>query len=265
MKLKSGCSRPPAGASSRVVAAMKDDRRQHSKVVVVAAAAAVAAAAVAAAAVVVAAAAAVAASHRCSRLLERTPLRSWRGAENVPFLSHFIGYKTIILPRQARDKHMKSWENNGVFCRHEFDHHRMTMSVVVRAPDGARFVYAKGAYEKIERLCRAGSLPRDFDDVADAHASKVRTRSFPPTFHAKIDHFTKTGSGQTYRTLKKGCVSSQGNYVLALAFRRLRDDEDEQTLSREDAEKVMKRISLAMPFYTTLKNNRFTKIGSGQT
>eukprot|EP01046_Picozoa_sp_COSAG06_P039942 COSAG06_NODE_4780_length_3960_cov_25.428904_5_plen_61_part_00 len=60
--------------------------------------------------------------------------------------------------------------------------------------------------------------------------------------------------------------------MLALAFRRLRDDEDERTLSREDAEKVRKRTFLpchTMPFNvaaTTIdKNNHFTKRGSGQT
>jgi hypothetical protein len=74
-------------------------------------------------------------------------------------------------------------------------------SVVVRAPDGARFVYTKGAYEKIKRLCRAGSLPGDYDDVADAHASKVSEKTLlsPPHFsyYNRSRYHTRTGSGGT--------------------------------------------------------------------
>jgi len=54
--------------------------------------------------------------------------------------------------------------------RFEFDHHTMTMSVVVRAPDGSVHVFCKGAPERVGALCVANTLPADFEAVSAAHA-----------------------------------------------------------------------------------------------
>jgi hypothetical protein len=57
-----------------------------------------------------------------------------------------------------------------ILQRFDFDHARMTQSVVVRAPDGGQAVYVKGSFEKIGALCRPASLPADYAAVAQAHA-----------------------------------------------------------------------------------------------
>jgi predicted P-type ATPase len=103
--------------------------------------------------------------------------------------------------------------------RYEFDHHRMTMSVVVRNPadaTGSRFVVCKGAYERIAEICEQQTLPTDFDMASDAHAQR-------------------------------------GNYVLGLAMRPLAEDEGPvQELTRDDVERDMTFVSLLL-FRNVLK------------
>jgi len=54
----------------------------------------------------------------------------------------------------------------------DFDHTRMTMSVVVRQTDtGECFVYCKGAPEWIVVLCSAASCPEDFKDIYTGHSA----------------------------------------------------------------------------------------------
>eukprot|EP00562_Extubocellulus_spinifer_P019670 CAMPEP_0178587444 /NCGR_PEP_ID=MMETSP0697-20121206/26451_1 /TAXON_ID=265572 /ORGANISM="Extubocellulus spinifer, Strain CCMP396" /LENGTH=1269 /DNA_ID=CAMNT_0020223623 /DNA_START=323 /DNA_END=4132 /DNA_ORIENTATION=+ len=53
-----------------------------------------------------------------------------------------------------------------VVKRFEFDHHRMTQSVVVMDTDSGRvFAFVKGSAESIKKLCKEESLPSDFDDL----------------------------------------------------------------------------------------------------
>eukprot|EP00494_Astrolonche_serrata_P030697 UN30965 len=80
--------------------------------------------------------------------------------------------------------------------RFEFDHARMCMSVITNATAENR-IYCKGAAEKIEQLC--DNLPKDFLQVAQRYA-------------------------------KEGC------YVLGLATRKLDQETDFSTLSRDDVE-----------------------------
>ena len=54
--------------------------------------------------------------------------------------------------------------------RYDFDHTRMTQSVVVRAPDGAQEIFVKGSFEKIGALCRPGSLTAEHGAIARSHA-----------------------------------------------------------------------------------------------
>ena len=54
--------------------------------------------------------------------------------------------------------------------RFEFDHHTMTMSVVVRDMHGHVHAFCKGAPERVGALCTAASLPHDFDETARRHA-----------------------------------------------------------------------------------------------
>ncbi|RLN20395.1 hypothetical protein BBI17_009970, partial [Phytophthora kernoviae] len=52
--------------------------------------------------------------------------------------------------------------------RYDFDHHRMSMSVVVRNPkSGKCYVFCKGSYERMQQLSTPGSVPGDYKSVAD--------------------------------------------------------------------------------------------------
>lgn len=55
--------------------------------------------------------------------------------------------------------------------RFEFDHHRMSMSVIVKdLVDGNHYVFCKGSYEKIKSLSSNASLPENYSDVAESSA-----------------------------------------------------------------------------------------------
>ncbi|EEY67512.1 cation-transporting ATPase, putative [Phytophthora infestans T30-4] len=52
--------------------------------------------------------------------------------------------------------------------RYDFDHHRMSMSVVVRnRKSGKYYVFCKGSYERMQQLSTPGSVPADYKSVAD--------------------------------------------------------------------------------------------------
>ncbi|OWZ18491.1 P-type ATPase (P-ATPase) [Phytophthora megakarya] len=89
--------------------------------------------------------------------------------------------------------------------RFDFDHHRMSMSVVVRhRTTGRLLVFCKGSYERMQQLSKLDSVPNDYKTVAD-------------------------------RLAKDGC------YVLGLSYRELPSDCDWSTeqidafLSNRDA------------------------------
>eukprot|EP00644_Phytophthora_capsici_P009380 jgi/Phyca11/563883/estExt2_Genewise1.C_PHYCAscaffold_130310 len=52
--------------------------------------------------------------------------------------------------------------------RYDFDHHRMSMSVVVRnRKSGKYYVFCKGSYERMQQLSTSDSVPADYKNVAD--------------------------------------------------------------------------------------------------
>ncbi|KAL3660752.1 hypothetical protein V7S43_014155 [Phytophthora oleae] len=52
--------------------------------------------------------------------------------------------------------------------RYDFDHHRMSMSVVVRnRKSGKYYVFCKGSYERMQQLSTPESVPADYKSVAD--------------------------------------------------------------------------------------------------
>ena len=61
-------------------------------------------------------------------------------------------------------------EKVALLRRFEFCHARMAMSVVVRHADGTLTAFVKGAPDRLQPLCEAGSLPRDFEARAAASA-----------------------------------------------------------------------------------------------
>lgn len=54
--------------------------------------------------------------------------------------------------------------------RYDFDHTRMTQSVVVRGPGGDQTIFVKGSFEKIAALCRPGSVAAGYGAIARHHA-----------------------------------------------------------------------------------------------
>lgn len=63
----------------------------------------------------------------------------------------------------------------NVYCeilkRFEFDHQRMSMSVIVRIPDGRVFVFCKGSYEKLASISTPESIPENYSEHANLLAS----------------------------------------------------------------------------------------------
>ncbi|KAI9918223.1 hypothetical protein PsorP6_011522 [Peronosclerospora sorghi] len=52
--------------------------------------------------------------------------------------------------------------------RYDFDHHRMSMTVVVRnRRSGKYYVFCKGSYERMQQLSLPASVPHDYKSVAD--------------------------------------------------------------------------------------------------
>lgn len=63
-----------------------------------------------------------------------------------------------------------SSEKLKIIKRHEFDHTRATMSVIIEDGQGAFHVYCKGSFEKIQKLCSQESLPKNYLEIAQSHA-----------------------------------------------------------------------------------------------
>jgi magnesium-transporting ATPase (P-type) len=64
-----------------------------------------------------------------------------------------------------RDKKIKvsSGETCKVLKHFDFDHHRMTQSVIVETADNKIVAFVKGSGERIQQLCLADTLPSDFN------------------------------------------------------------------------------------------------------
>jgi cation-transporting ATPase 13A3/4/5 len=54
----------------------------------------------------------------------------------------------------------------------DFDHHRMTQSVIVRNPDNSLMAYVKGSGENIKKLCSTTTIPANFDAALRDSASQ---------------------------------------------------------------------------------------------
>jgi cation-transporting ATPase 13A3/4/5 len=59
----------------------------------------------------------------------------------------------------------RSGRTVSVVKRYEFDHHRMTQSVIVDLPGGKTVAFVKGSAESIRSICRPETLPDDYDNV----------------------------------------------------------------------------------------------------
>jgi len=62
-----------------------------------------------------------------------------------------------------------------VLKQFQFDHHRMTMTVIIKRNhvDTNKFaIFTKGSFEAIKKLCIPSSIPDDYDEVASGQAKK---------------------------------------------------------------------------------------------
>jgi len=76
-------------------------------------------------------------------------------ASGASFLESKASAETVV-----RDGNGKE----ATVVRHfDFDHHRMTQSVVVKQADGSHIVFVKGSGESIQKLCVESSLPTSFE------------------------------------------------------------------------------------------------------
>jgi magnesium-transporting ATPase (P-type) len=60
----------------------------------------------------------------------------------------------------------------SVLKRFEFDHHRMTMSVIIKDGDGHLFALVKGSGESIQSICIPSSIPFEFGKELELCAKK---------------------------------------------------------------------------------------------
>jgi predicted P-type ATPase len=81
----------------------------------------------------------------------------------------------------------------------DFDHHRMSQSVIAKRADGSLVCFVKGSGESIQKLCLADTLPSDFSSVVRESAKA-------------------------------------GTYQISMAMKRLADDIDVSILSRDELE-----------------------------
>ncbi|MCO5592424.1 hypothetical protein L7F22_046427 [Adiantum nelumboides] len=81
-----------------------------------------------------------------------------------------VGWELIEGLNESDAVYDGSSEKLKIIKRHEFDHTRATMSVVVQDSEGAYLVYCKGSFERLQQLCSQESLPKDYLKVAQMHA-----------------------------------------------------------------------------------------------
>ncbi|TMW55571.1 hypothetical protein Poli38472_010453 [Pythium oligandrum] len=77
-----------------------------------------------------------------------------------------------LVEREGEQPYVKSPTDAGLELefvkRFDFDHHRMSMSVVVRdRKTNKHYVFCKGSYERMQQLSLATSIPADYQKVAD--------------------------------------------------------------------------------------------------
>ena len=91
-----------------------------------------------------------------------------------------------------------SGEQYHILRRFDFDHNRMTQSVIVRMADGCLRVFVKGSGEKVQALCQPETVPVDFASRLKAYSRMgmyqiaVATKELDPKkFHGKISAMTR--------------------------------------------------------------------------
>ena len=81
-----------------------------------------------------------------------------------------------ILSQSDEDKSIRVTLNSGktytILKRFDFDHHRMTMSVIIQDSHGSLFVFVKGSGESIKKCCVQSTIPEGFDESLEQTAKE---------------------------------------------------------------------------------------------
>ena len=81
-----------------------------------------------------------------------------------------------ILSQSEEDKTIRVTLNSGstyiLLKRFDFDHHRMTMSVIIQDRNGSLFAFVKGSGESIKKCCTLSTVPDNFDASLEQSAKE---------------------------------------------------------------------------------------------
>jgi phosphoserine phosphatase len=112
----------------------------------------------------------------------------------------------------------------------DFDHHRMTQSVVVKKSDGTLLAYVKGSGESIKLLCRAETLPADYDQVVRSNA---KAGVYQISMGSKI-----LSSAVSVQDLSRDDVETSLSFVGVINFKNVLRDETPDVIRQLEAGEV---------------------------
>ena len=109
----------------------------------------------------------------------------------------------------------------------DFDHHRMTQSVICKMPDGSIVAFVKGSGESVQQICTPESLPSDFD-------SSIRQSAKSGTY--QISFAKKTISPNTDMSkISRDEVEDGLSFVGVINFKNVLRDETPETIRHLEA------------------------------
>jgi len=115
----------------------------------------------------------------------------------------------------------------------DFDHHRMSQSVVLMCPNGTFVAFVKGSGESIQKMCAAKSLPDNFESVLHESAKDGIYQ---------ISVASKVISSESLESLSRDEVESDLEFVGVIDFKNvMREDTPSviQELIKGDVQSIM--------------------------
>ena len=132
-------------------------------------------------------------------------------------------------PGSARQITSRNGQKTEVLRMFDFDHHRMTQSVIVKT-NGKVKVFVKGSGENIKGLCLASSLPADFDAV-------VRDSAKSGTYQISVAT-KELGTNENVSSISRDAVESGLDFVGVLNFKNVLRDETPAVIQELEAGEV---------------------------
>lgn len=129
----------------------------------------------------------------------------------------------------------KSKKKYEVIRRFDFDHNRMTQSVIVRQQDGKITIFVKGSGENITSLCKPDSVPASFSD-------RLRTYSRAGVYQIAVATKDLDITANKVASLSRDEVETELQFAGVLNFaNKMRDDTPEviKQLNEADVQSIM--------------------------